>query len=255
MTIILHCTFIFAFGMVVLSLYVLKDLEMEAMTSQLKTSYWHSAISDYKRIILLYALNLIALYMFLHAYTCVLMFITYCDYSNRQLNSIYNMTSQIAVSRMANKQIVNSMITKVCELYTKQRVFHLVVWDVLQAFSLVHLFILIPVLILWIYICIRFFAQISWFLYIPNVLSAELLCLCIILIHIFASCLHEHSCRILKNCQKNIVPFKTRHPYWKKKFRSLRDIRVGALWWYFSYANLLPMSSHVFTATNNLLLL
>lgn len=238
------------------TIYFINDSALDKMFREFRTvGHWHLPTPNFELLPFRFASYIILSLMLLHAYTCVLLFMVYCDFSNRLLKCIKAVTHQIGASSITNQRVVNSMLTNVCKLYIEQKVLNLILWDMLQLFSLCHLTIIVPFLIIGVYICIRFSQLITWLLYIPSVLATCIIAMCAIFIHIYASCLHEQSSAFLESVQKNILPFKTRHPYWRMKFRSFGKITVGALGWHFSQASLLPMSSFVLASTINLLLL
>jgi len=183
-------------------------------------------------------------------------FFVYFGFSNLLLRQMHIIPLQTGASRISNKRCGNNFVlTKVCKMYTEQSVLNLVIREMLKKILFSYSIIILPFLIVGVFMCIRFCKLVSWFFYIPGVLGTSILAVCAIFIHIYASCPHEQSCKFLKKFHKNIFPFQTRHSYWRLKLRCFRDIRVSAFWWYFSYANLLPMYSNVLSIIINLLLL
>jgi len=243
-------------GPLALNIYFINDPRIDIMIQEFKNlGQWHLSAPDFKQLPLRMTVHLSLLLMFLHSYTTVLILIVYCDVSIRLIKFVHTTIIHLGSSKVTNKRIVNDMLTNVSQMYTEQKILNLVEWDMLQIFSLVYITIILPYLIVWVYICIRYSRLILWFLYLPILLTTSIVAMCVIFIHVYASGLYEHSYRLLNSFQKNIIPFNTCDPYWRKKFRSFRNIKVGVFWWKFSYANLLPMCSYVLTVIINLLLL
>ena len=203
MTFGLHLITMIAIGPFAFIVYFINDPALDIMITEFRTfGHWHFTMPDYKLLPLRFAIYLHLILMFLHAYTCYLMFITYCDISNRLIKFIHALILQMGGSNIINKRIIDTTLTNVCKMYTEQKVLNLVLWEMLYIFSLSYIVVIVPFLIACIYICIRFSQLITWFLYFPSVFTTGILAICAIFILIYASCLHEQSCRLLESCQK-----------------------------------------------------
>ena len=254
--IIFHFIILFGIGPFAFNIYFVNDSALDTMIAEYRAfGKWNLPTPDIKLLFFRITVYFILFIMFLHAYTSFLMLIVYIDSANRLLRSIYTITLQMSAARITSKQVVNSMLTNICRMYIEQKVLNIFAWDMLQTFSLMYITLLVPFLMVSIYVCIRFSELIVWPLYIISVFTTGFLVVGLVFIHIHASCLQKQSCRFLESCRTKIIPVNTRHLYWRMKFRSLREIRVGAFWWHFSRTNLLPLGSYILTVSTNLLLL
>jgi len=235
--------------------YFLNDPGVDIMINDFITlGHCNLPTPDYKLLPFRIASYFIQFLMFINDFTYFLIFTIYCDFSKRQLKSIHANILQTKTSNITIKQFSDSMLKNICKMYIEQKILYFVERDMLQKFVIIDLTILVPFLIICVYVCIRFSQLFFWHLYITSVLATATLASCLVFIHISGGCLHELSSKLLESVQKYIIHFTNRRPYWKTKFRSFREIRVGFLG-YFSYTNLLLMCSYIVTATINLLLM
>ena len=194
-----------------------------------------------------------------HLLTPICLIVVHSDLISRSLEytcrlmkefpkNTYRTDSRPWVNNMRNRRLV-----KVCTIFVEQTILNRITINLNSEIMPFYMIFVQPVPIPLIYICVRCYDQVSFFVYLPTVFTTFVMLFLLFVYHTVASSAFELSRKFLKT-KKTVVPFWNRHSYWRVKFHSFRPIEWTVFWFAFRLDNLLPLFEVILNAIVSVLI-